>query len=183
MSKSSSLLSLSARNAIASAFCSALDTQENTGSLVTQVCNVANKYLSGSEIAKEDSDHICNTISKQRGWKGAAIKTRCSEVRTVLRASVELPKAIHAYSEKAKKCDWHTGIKLARLLNKGESVTRAVSQAFNTQSASDAARVSPQGRCAGALKAWFKIAKGDKRDQILKAAAILNIKLGVKLDA
>lgn len=181
MSKISSLLSLSARNSIATAFCSALDTQENTGSLVTQVCNVANKYLNGQEITKEDSDHICTTIAKQRGWKGAAIKTRCSEVRTVLRASADLPKAINQYSERAKKCDWHTSMKLARLINKGESVTRAVSQAFNTQSQS--AVVSPQGRVAGALKSWFKIAKGDKREQIIKAAHILNIKLGVKLDA
>ena len=174
-------LSLSARNAVAAAFCNAFDTAENTGSVVTQVCNVAHKYLHGAPIEKDDADSVINMIAKQRGWKGPALKSRSSEVRTVLAAYHELPKAVSAYHEKASKCDWHTALRLARFLKRGESVKGAVTQAFNTQTQS--AKSTPQGRTAGALKAWYKEARSDKREQILKAANLLGIKLGVKLDA
>jgi hypothetical protein len=179
--KVTNTLNTQARSAIVASFCNALDTAENTGSLVTQVCNTAHKFLHGAEITKDDSDNIVADIARARGWKDAVLRTRSSEVRTVLSSYTQLSEAIEAYTARAHKCDWHTGIKLARRLKSGDSIKQAVANAFakSTQSA----KSTPQGRTAGALKAWFKDARSDKRTAILKAAEILGLKLGVHVDA
>jgi hypothetical protein len=183
MTTQSNTLSTTARSAIVSTFVHALTTAENTGNLVTQVCETANKYLKGAEISDADMSSIGHDIAKARNWKGPAARSRLSEVRVVLRASSTLPEAIKAYASKASKCDWHTSMKLARCLNRGESVKTAVSSAFVSNTTKQTSKSTPQGRTAGALKSWFKLAKGDKKTAILKAAEILGLKLGVKLDA
>jgi hypothetical protein len=175
------VLSTSARSAIVSTFVDALNAAENTGSLVTQVCDTANKYTKGETIGDEDMSAIVGSIAKERGWKGPALKSRTSEVRVVLRASGQLPEAIKALSTKAGKCDWHASMKLARCINKGMAIPKAVKLCMATKEQS--AKSTPQGRTAGALKAWFKIAKADKKAAILEAAKVLNIALGVKVDA
>lgn len=174
------VLSTTARSAIVSTFVQALHACDNTGSLVTQVCDTANKYLHGAEISKQDTDSITNSIAKERKWKDKILTARSSEVRVVLRAYNTLPEAIKLYSARANKCDWHTSMRLARKLNAGEKVSAAVRSAFEVAATKV---VSPAGRTAGALKAWYNNAKGEKREAILKAAVLLGIKLGVKLDA
>lgn len=170
-------LNTSARNAIVSSFCDALDTAENTGGLITQVCETARKFLRGNEIEKEDINEIVNDIARARNWKDNVLRSRASEVRVVLRACNQLGEAISVYSRRAKKCDWHTSMKLARRLNAGDSITQAVSAAFTKSSQSP--KSTPQGRTAAALKAWFAEARGTKRDAIIKAISLLN--LSVKL--
>jgi hypothetical protein len=173
-------LSTTARSAIVASYVDALSANESTGSLVTQVCDVARKYTKGADIAEEDRSAIVADISKARGWKGKSAKSRCSEVNVVLRAHASLPEAIEAYRAKAKSVQWHDSMKLARRINAGDSITQAVKAAF--VSGGSGAKVSPSGRTAGALKAWYK-AEPRKREAILKAAELLNIKLGIKLDA
>lgn len=172
-----SALNTTARSAIVNSFCNALDTQENTGSLVTQVCDVASKYLRGADITKADSDDIVESIARNRGWKDAVLRARTSECRVVLRAYHKLGEAISVYARRAKKCDWHTSMKLARRLNAGDSVNQAVTMAFNKSASKP---VSIEGRCAGVLKAWYESARGDKKAAILKAAELLHITLRVK---
>lgn len=174
-------LNTQARSAIVASFCNALDTAENTGSLVTQVCETAHKYLRGAEIEKDDSDSIVTDIAKARGWKDAALRSRASEVRVVLRAYNQLGEAIETYSKRANKCDWHTSMKLARRLNAGDSIKQAVLAAFTK--ASQSPKSTPQGRTAGALKAWYNAARGDKKAAILRAAELLGLRLGVRVDA
>lgn len=171
-----SALNTTARSAIVSSFCNALDTAENTGSLVTHVCDVARKFLRGAEITKGDSDEIVNDIARSRGWKDNVLRARSSEVRVVLRAYNTLGEAIDKYSAKARKCDWHTSMKLARRINAGDTVPQAVSAAFVK---SQGAKVSPQGRAASALKQWYNEARGAKREAIVQAIKLLN--LSVKL--
>lgn len=177
----SHVLNTAARSAIVNAFCNALDTHENTGSLVTQVCDVANKQLHGADIESEDLQSIITDIARARNWKENVMRQRSSEVRIVLRAHKSLGEAVEKYTTKAHKCDWHTSMKLARRLNAGDSITQAVTAAF-TKSA-QSAKSTPQGRTAGALKAWFNTARPDKKTAILRAAELLGLKLGVKLDA
>lgn len=172
-------LSTTARSAIVSSFVDALSANESTGSLVTQVCDVARKYLKGAEIAEEDRSAIVSDIAKARGWKGKSAKSRCSEANVVLRAYADLPEAIDAFRTKAKRCQWHDSMKLARRINAGDTIAQAVKAAFTTQGAP---KGTPSGRAAGALKAWFK-AEPRKQKAILEAAALLGLKLGVKLDA
>ena len=179
MNKSTGL-STAARSAIVSCYVSALNTAENTGGLVTQVCDVIAKVSKGSAISDGDAKAIVTDISRAKGWKGASAKSRESEVRIILKASDKLPEAISAYHSRAKTCTWHDSMKLARGLARGKSVTQCVKAAF--ESNANKPRGTPEGRTAGALKAWFK-AVPRKRSAILQAASLLGIKLGVKLDA
>lgn len=172
-------LTSTARSAIVSSFVQALSANESTGSLVTQVCDVARKYLKGADMSDEDRSAIVADISKARGWKGASAKSRTSEVNVVLRAYSTLPEAIDAFRTKAKRCQWHDSMKLARRINAGDSIAAAVKAAFTK---GESSKGTPSGRTAGALKAWYK-AEPRKRDAILKAAELLNLKLGIKLDA
>lgn len=173
-------LSTSARSAIVSTFVTALTANESTGSLVTQVCDVARKYLKGEPMLDEDRKSITDDIAKARGWKGDSVKARTSEVNVVLKAYASLPEAIEAFRTKSSKCQWHDGMKLARLINKGATVKDAVKEALVKK---ESAGSTASGRTAGALKAWYKEANGAKREAIIKAAELLNIKLGVKVDA
>lgn len=173
-------LSTTARSAIVSSFVDALSANESTGSLVTQVCDTARKYLKGSEFMDEDRKAVISDIAKARGWKPNVMKQRTSEVNVVLKAYASLPEAIEAFKRKSSKCQWHDSMKLARRINAGDTVAQAVKAAFTQKEANKA---TASGRTAGALKAWFKEANATKREAILKAAELLNIKLGVKLDA
>lgn len=172
-------LTSTARSAIVSSFVEALSANESTGSLVTQVCDVARKYTKGEDFSDEDRSAIVADIAKARGWKGPSMKSRCSEVNVVLKAHASLPEAIESFRTKAKRCQWHDSMKMARRLNAGDSITQAVKAAFTKQESSTS---TPSGRAAGALKAWFK-AEPRKQKAILEAAALLGLKLGVKLDA
>lgn len=173
-------LSSTARSAIAASFVDALNANESTGSLVTQVCDTARKYTKGEAISDDDRADIVTHIAKARGWKKNVIKQRASEVNVVLKAHADLPEAIVAFRTKnGERCQWHDSMKLARRINSGDTVAKAVAFAMRK---GQSPKSTPSGRVAGALKAWFKDAP-NKQELILKAAALLGIKLGVKLDA
>lgn len=170
-----STLSNTARTAIVSTYVEALSNAENTGALVTQVCDVANKYTKGEALSDEDMTAIVGGIARERGWKANVLKQRTSEVRVVLKAAHTLPEAIQGFHKRAGKCDWHTSMKLARCINRGEKVKDAIAHTYANKSQSKGS--TPAGRVAAGLKAWFKEAKGDKRTAIVKAAELLNLKI------
>jgi hypothetical protein len=91
-----------------------------------------------------------------------------------------LPEAVQSYTKRAKVCTWHDAMKLARPLAKGKSIGQAIKAAI--KATANKRRGTPEGRTAGALKAWFEVSPR-KREVILQAASLLGIKLGVKLDA
>lgn len=169
------------RDAVVVAFVDAYATTENTGSKIAQVCAIANTTFRGADVSKEDADYIADTIAKQRDWEGATAKVRKSEVRRVLSVYTSLPEGITSVREKTGSCDWRAALRLATLLKKNENKLRPALAAFHSQS--EGRKSSPQGHVAGALKRWYKAAKGDKRALILKAAELLNIKLGIKVEA
>jgi hypothetical protein len=173
-----SVLSKTAHSAIVASFCAALDSVENSGSIVTQVCKTAAGYMKGEAIPKPDADAIISGIAKARGWKGDAVKVRSSEVRTVLSVYASLPEAIESYRAKAGSCTWHNALRLARMLRKVGNVGKAITMA---RAKAEAGTANPVGRVAGALKAWFAASRGDKRDAIRKAVAILST-AGLKLE-
>ena len=179
MKHSQAGLSTSARSAIVSAFVAALNTAENTGGLVHTVCEVVSRATKGATLSDADAKAIVTDIASAKGWKGASAAARMSEVRIVLRASDKLPEAIELFRKRAKGCTWHNSMKLARGLAKGKSITQCVKAAFESNGKPTG---TPEGRTAGALKAWHK-ASPRKRDAIIQAASILGLKLGIKLDA
>ena len=87
-------LSATARSAIVSTYITALNTAENTGALVTQVCDVANKYTKGEALNDEDMTAIVGGIARERGWKGPALKSRTSVAKRSVANST--PETAHA---------------------------------------------------------------------------------------
>ncbi len=167
------IVSASVHNRIVTAFSSALATRESTGSLVTQVCDIANTALRGAEIPSAERKLIVADIAESRGWEGKTLKSRSSEVNVVLKAYAKLGEAVKQFTKKNEgRCEWHDSMKLARRLNAGDNVSQAVAAAFVR---GEAKAGNPAGRVAGALKAWYKASKGDKRAKILKAAELLGI--------
>jgi hypothetical protein len=172
------VLTTSARSQIVSAYVAGLNATENTGSLLHTVCEIGAKHLKGAAMSDDDIKHVSQGIANAKGWKGASLAARVSETRVILRSLHVLPDALDAFKDKAKQCTWHDGMKLARKLNAGKSVAQAVKLALEKGENNG----TPEGRVAGALKAWFKKSPR-KRAAILSAAATLGLKLGVKLDA
>lgn len=169
------------RDAVVMAFVDAYATAENTGSKIAQVCAIAQTTYKGGEVAKDDADYIADSLAKQRDWEGDTAKVRKSEVRRVLSVYPVLGEGITSVREKTGSCDWRAALRLATLLKKHDSKLKPALAAFHA--AAETRKTSAPGRAAGALKAWYKAAKGDKRAAILKAAELLGLKLGIKVEA
>lgn len=178
-SKPTASLSITARSAIVATFVQALSANENGGSLVTQVCDVANKHTKGQPLSKADQDSIIESIATQRGWGSNVLKQRASEVRTILKACAQLSDTVKAYIKKAGSCNWHAAMKLARRINAGDSCVKAVAYVLDNKS--DTKSAHPAGRVAAGLKAWYKQSKSDKRAVIVKASNLL-ASIGLKLE-
>lgn len=160
-------------NRIVASFVSAMSTIECSGNLVTQVCDMAMSTLKGEEIPKDARQLIVADVAAARGWKDKTLRTRSSEINVVLKAYASLGEAVKVFTKRnGGRCQWHDSMKLARRLNAGDSVQQAVTAAF-TKGAG--AAPNPAGRVAGALKAWYKASKGEKRARILKAAELLGL--------
>lgn len=168
--KQANTLNSTARNAIVAAFCDALDTKAQSGSLVTQVCDTARKYASGEAISNDDRASIAQDIGRKRGWKPASFKSRASEVNVILRAYHALPEAIKLLRKETTSCEWHDAMKLARRLNAGDTVSKAVAFAKRRKSKGDG---NPIGRLAGALASAFEHVSGAKRRALVTAARAL----------
>ncbi len=181
--KSAPRASAAARNGVVSAFVHALASHETSGNVILQVCNAAQKWFKGEQIGDEDRKAIIADVAAERGWKGDAVKTRGSECAQVLKCYSSLLEAMPLFQQKAGMLQWTHSLALARALNKGKSVKQAVQEVASNKSSASGKGGTPQGRVAAGLKAWFKVARADKKEEILKAAKILNIVLGVKLDA
>lgn len=162
-------LSTTARSAIVSSYVKALDAHETSGSLVTQVCDTAMRYMKGEEISEDDRKAIVSDIARAKGWKGASAKSRMSECNVILRAYAKLNDAAEAFRAKTKRVQWHDVMKLARRLNAGDTVQKAVAFAMRKGSGSTS---TPKGRVAAALKAWYKSEDVTAKEKAMIAEAV-----------
>lgn len=169
------------RDAIAAAFIAAYEVAENTGSKIAEVCKLAQQTYKGKPVPDSDAEHIAETLATARGWEGNTAKVRKSEARKVLGVYSTLPEGISHVRKERGSCNWRDALRLATCLSKHDGKLRPALAAFTTQG--ESAKATPQGRAAGALKAWYKVAKGEKKAKILEAASMLGLKLGIKLDA
>lgn len=121
-------------NTVASKIAKAVSAADSTGSIVTQVCDIAKQAFKGEAIEKADIETIANAVVKERGLKGRNAINRASEIRNVLRAYVTLPAAVVALKKHSKfdgTFPWHASIKLARCVNKNPTTSKAVTAYFN----------------------------------------------------
>lgn len=174
-SKQQSLtLSTAARSAIVSSYVKALDAHMTSGSLVTQVCETAMRYMKGEEIPEDDRKAIVSDIARAKGWTGKSAKSRMSECNVILKAYAKLGEAIEAFSTKAKRMQWHDAMKLARQLNKGATIQKAVSFAMKKKPGSTS---TPKGRVAGALKAWYTSEDVTAKEKAMIAEAVKALRI------
>lgn len=170
----STKITAAVHNRIVSSLSTTYASYETGGSLVTHVCDVMMSALKGEEIPKDARKLIIADVASARGWKDKALRARSSEVNVVLKAYAKLGEAVKLFTKKnGGRCQWHDTMKLARRINAGDSVSQAITAAFAKGEAKKSG--NPAGRAAGALKAWYKVAKGEKRANILKACQLLGL--------
>ncbi len=165
------------RDALAAALANAYDAAANTGSRIAEVCGLARTTYKGAEIPADDVEHITARVADARGWEGATLKVRASEVRKVLSVYNTLPEGIAHVREKSGGCNWQGALRLATLIKKSEGKLKPALAAFYERAENEKANYS--GRVAKALKSWYENSRGDKRTKILAAAETLGLKLGV----
>lgn len=164
---------MSGTKLIARALIAAYATVETSGSLIGDVCKAANAQYKGEEIPKADREEILEALADSRDWEGDARKVRKSEAGAILKAYPALPEMVKHVREKRGTCSWNDSLKLARCYSRAKGNLRDALAMFSK--GGESKPVSVQGRAAGALKAWFKVARGEKKAAILKAASLLNL--------
>jgi hypothetical protein len=171
------VLSASDRSVIVKSYGDALASHERGGNLISQVCKSVQAVMRGKDVTKADQDLIAEDIADKRQWSAASREPRMSQVRTILRSYTMLPEAIKAFTEKNNGCaTWHDGMMLASKLASGNSQAAAIAFVRGKRSAAGAGTVkSPQAYVAKALKDWYRVVKGEKRADIVKAAKLLNL--------
>lgn len=113
--------------AITGAIVRGLTEVNGTGSLLTQVCKVAQQMYRGQPMPNIDVAATLDDLSTRMGWKGATRDVRRSEYKSVLEQYALLVEAMEALREKIGRCTWHDGIALSRLLKK-HTITKSVSK-------------------------------------------------------
>lgn len=159
---------------IVNAFAEAYAEVENSGGRVQNICAMANIRYRGHEVPVSDAKFIAYEIAKRREWEGDTAKVRRSEIRRVLAVYSVLSPAIIAVREKAGACDWRGALRLATLLRQHDGKVRPAVAAFFGQ---EARRASPKSRTESVLRSWYRRAKGEQRTAILKAAALLGLRV------
>jgi len=161
---------------VAAALANGFASVESSATILESICKVAQSAYKGKEIPADDMTAIVERMVTERGdaWQESTAAARKSEAKRVLQTYATLPEAI-ALARKVGPCNWRDGMTLARLLVKSEGNVKAAVKSFTD--AGEAAPVKPQQRVAGALKAWFKVAKGEKRADIIKAATLLGLQI------
>lgn len=168
------------RDAIVAALATAYDAAANIGSKIGEACGVARSVYKGADVPKEDADYIVDQLAESRGWSGDVAKVRKSEARKVISVYSTLPEGIATLREKNGGCNWRDALKLATCLKQNGGKLRPALAAFRDGGNERGGKKNITGRVATALKRWYEKANGDKRRDILKAAELLNIKLGIK---
>lgn len=168
-----SKVNITARSAMVSAISSALDDVGATGSLMCGIADTARKHYKGEDIPADDVSAIAEQVAAAQKWNAISRQSRISEVRVILRACAKLPQYLKALGERMDKYTWHDSMKLARRVNKGDSIAAACAFVKSGKGGDSHTSVNPKGRAAGALSQLFDHVKGARRDTVRKAVKML----------
>lgn len=164
------------------------DTVKN---IVESICqHLTEKYPSGW-IVEDDVPTIVNTIADARGWpmvkvdgKLKASRTRvsrCSEVRAVIYAYFELPRASKLWREKSTSYTWHDAVAIARALPKvNHNVSRAVNAILSNKADNAKSKTKPRTQVQNFLTKFQRMQTRDKdliafRKAVVRAAKQNNL--------
>lgn len=161
-------LSSSDRSGIARSVAEAIATIGKSGSVVTQVCDVARKAAGGVALAQDDIDSICADVAKSPGLQALNKRNRentLSRWRTVLAVYASIPEASEQLRAKLGRCSWHESMALAAFLKRGRTVSEAVKAVVDRANGKGAEKSAPanakeaKGLAAMGLKRILKIEK------------------------
>jgi uncharacterized protein YqeY len=161
---------------VAAALANGFASVEGSANIMEAICKTVATAYKGKEIPSEDQTAIVERMVQERGdaWQESTAASRKTDARRVLETYTTLPEAI-SIVRKDGPCSWRDAMALARLLVKHEGNVKDAVKGFTAESSPK--KKNPSGKVAGALKAWFKVAKGDKRADIIKAATILGLQI------
>ena len=181
-------LSSSDRSGIARSVAEAIATIGKSGSVVTQVCDVARKAAKGVALSQDDIDTICADVAKSASLQALNKRNRentLSRWRTVLAVYASVPEASESLRAKLGRCSWHESMSLAAFLKRGHSIAEAVKAVTDRANGKGAEKSQPsnakEAKAAAAmgLKRILKIAKLpadlEKALRVLAAEHSLNV--------
>ncbi len=134
----------------------------------------------GQMLADNDLTEIVRGVAQRRGWKADTLKSRKTEIRTIINASRDLSPAIQAWVKGENgSCGWHNVVKLARMTLKGHKGEAAYKAAKKKKKPTERV-VSPKARAAILLKALLKTKgiPGALRSAVLKLAVDHHLNVG-----
>jgi len=170
-------LSSAARSAVVSAYSTALDTQEFSGSLLTTVCKTAAKFMRGKPMPVDDARAIASDLAIKRKWSAESAGARKSEVVTVLSVYQQLPDAVEKLADSGA-ATYFMALALARKLRDGKKLGAAIKEV--REGTGGSSKANPVGRLASALFALFQATRGDKRKAVVRIARIAKDDLGAE---
>jgi hypothetical protein len=163
---------------VAAALANGFASVEGSANILESICKTVMSAYKGKEIPADEQTAIVDRMVAERGdaWQESTAAARKSEAKRVLQSYNALPEAIALVrKESGGACNWRDGMALARLIVKNDGDVKAAVKGFSVESSPK--KANPSGKVASALKAWFKVAKGDKRADIIKAAQILRLEI------
>jgi hypothetical protein len=119
---------------LATALANAYATVQESGGLLDNVCKVVATKYKGEGVPDSDAEFIVDEVSRIRSWSASAAKVRKSEMRAILSVYSLLPDAmakLRGHKGNTKPVTFDAGLKLARALKKGSTITQAVAAYVN----------------------------------------------------
>lgn len=139
---------------VAKAVAAAYAAAHSTGDLLDDVCKAVATRYKGEGVPDSDADFIVDEVTRIRQWSASSAKTRKSEMRAILSVYSLLPDAmakLRGHKGNTKPVTFDAGLKLARALKKGSTITQAVAAYVN-----GSASVDPADRSLDEAKASAK---------------------------
>jgi hypothetical protein len=167
---------------VVTAFSEAFTLARNSGSAIADFCRTATKAGLPAVPAEEDVIAIADAIEKKLGWTGDRVKVYKSEARAVIRQHTLLPQAIEELRTATGSCDYHSAVKLARLIKEHGNVGDAVKDATEKK---EAAKSDPSKKIGSALKSYRKAINDGKRKnkpELLAAVDVFAAAIGIKFE-
>ncbi len=114
---------------VAKAVAAAYAAAHSTGDLLDDVCKAVEAQFKGEQVPEEAAGFIVDEVARLRSWSASAAKVRKSEMRAILSVYDTLPdamKKLREHKKNEKPVTFEAGLKLARALKKGATITQAV---------------------------------------------------------
>lgn len=123
---------------------------------VTKLVTICRKTYGGNEVPKADLNAIADQVADECGWKGASLKVRKSEVRSLVAAYASLEVAADKYEKKTGTIGYHALVNLSRKLRDStpaQAVDALLTRTPNQQAKAPAVAIQSAAKSLSKVKA------------------------------